>query len=380
MSDFGIIVRAVGASTDLAPNLGPRARGLRATQVLPGGCGMATWRIFDSIRYPPPYLGIGYEVRLTDGAGVWWSGRMEDFRSDSGADGPFWDIAAYGWGVAGADDGIYTIKDLSNTATSTVVANGITDLMQNIDIQTITASGYTISAATAVSAKMLTGGALFKLMGQFGNSSNSPMIWVAQARNNGDVEFFFKLRPTTTDILGRRRDANPAPFGLVGRQLANRVIAEYNSGASTVTVEDTALQTAWGFTRAKAIFVPEITQPADATQIATSVLTDSKVARMGAVSAHYTFDALFTDSNRRRVPPWRVQAGMLFQFADVSPAAKASGGLAYSNSMLIAGVEIDEDARTVVLAPESYDMTSELAVARAMRLLEGRHTTARSAS
>lgn len=380
MSQFTFTIYDTQATAAVvAENAGPLITSVVLRTTLPGGCSELSFTIHTPIFTPPLYLGKFYEVRVRDDKGIFWMGRMEDFKAHAGPDGEYWNVSAYGYGV-NLDDQLYTSQDVSNTQTSTIIANALTSLTQQIDVQTITASSYTLSAATAVNLKLTTAAVVAQWATSFGDSSDAEQIWYIYPQDDGDIEFTFKPRPTTADLSCRVMTFTTKEFGLVGRQLANRVVVQYNDGASVVTVNDTDLQGAgpagWNFIRTHLLVMPEITQSADATQAGQVFLNKVKTTRMAATNLITTTNTIFLDTNNQQVNPWRVRSGQILQFTDIFPDTGGSGTLTYNNSCLIAGTEWNEDAQTLSLTPESYDLQAELEIARARSLLTGRHTVA----
>lgn len=354
-----------------------RITGVRFTTVHPGGCGELSFRVPASTRVVPIWAGYNFEVRVLDGGDVFWSGRMDDLTAHRGPDGEWWQVGVHGFAV-NLDDQVYTSQDVNNTQTSTIVTNGLSSLTQQIDANSITATGFTLSAATAVNLKLLTAAQVAQWVKQFGDSSNNPQVWYVYPDTDGTVRFTLKDRPTTPDVVGSAADFTVVDFGLRGRQLANRVVVMYNAGASFVTVNDTTLQGAgpagWNLIRTAIAVIPEITQSADATQAANAILTQVKSARMAASNLALKPPYRILDSNGQYLAPWRARAGTLFQFRDIDPAEGYLGTLAYNNSFLVAGTSFDEDSQALTITPESYDLTLEQIVARVRALLRGRHT------
>ena len=384
MSQFSILILDSQTVPQPRADLKQDAYGLQFSTLLPGGCNACTFRVRAPIRFVPPYLGYGYEVRLLDGQGVFWSGRMEDILPHRGAnDGEYWEVTALGFAV-NLDDQIYTSQDVNGTVTSAIASGAVSSLAPQIDVRTVTASGYTLSAASAVNLKMLTARAVVNWAAQYGDTSFNPQIWYVYPTDKADVEFVLKPRPSTADLLTRLDDMDLFEGGISGQRLANRVIVEYNAGASTVTVNDTTLQGAgpagWGFVKSYYLFHPEITQSADATQLANAVLEALTTIRLAARSIRMLPGVRFLDAAGAAVNPWRVRSGQLLRITDIVSADVGVGNLTWNNSLLLVGTEYDEDSQGLTLTPENHDLTLQQVVAQAVALFRGRHTTARSAS
>ncbi len=372
---FPILVYDTQATSVLRGDLSPLVYQLRISTTLPGGCGTCSFRLRAPTNVVPDYLNFNYEVRLGDRGEIFWSGRMEDIIAHRGEDGEYWDVTAYGYGV-NLEDQVYTSQDVSNTVTSTVALNALTQAPQ-IDASTLTASGFTISAATAVNLKLLTMAQVVNWAAHFGLvTSFTPYVWYVYPDADGTVRFTFDTRPTAAAYLMRSTDCELVEFGLIGRRLANRVVAQYNDGAANVTVNDTALQAAgpdgWNLIRTLREFVPEVTQSADATQVANALLTKYKRKTMAARTIRLRRGAFLLDSNTIPVEPWRVRAGSLAQFIDVDPSEGT--GLTFTNSFLIQETEWDQDAQSLRIVPEHRDLTPNDAFAQLFSVLGGRHT------
>ena len=383
MSRFGIIVRDNQSSRAERADLGTEAYGLRLSTVLPGGCNACTFRVAAPIRFVPTWLGINYEVRLRDAQGVFWSGRMEQILPHRSAGGEYWEVTALGFAV-NLDDQLYTAQDVAGLETSAIAGGAITNLTQQIAVSTVTPTGFTLSAVSAVSLRMLTAKTVITWAARYADTSNTPFLWYVYPQNDGDTEFTFAPRPSTPDLDTFLDDMDLFEGGFSVRRLANRVIVEYNAGASTLTVNDSALQgsgpTGWGFVRTAYLYLPEITQSADATQAANALLEAASNQRLAARAITMTPGARFFDRYGAPVAPWRVRSGLLMHIDDIIGASQGIGTLSWNNAALIAGTEYDEDSQVLTIVPENHELTLDQIVAQVSQLFRGRHTTARGAS
>lgn len=389
MSQFAVILSDQQSTPVTRGDIGSRVTGLRLSTVLPGGCGelrcdlpAAASGLLSLPRelLPQPY---NFRVAVLDGGELFWAGRLDALSFAHGAQGPRWEIIARGYGV-NLSDQIYTPaspENVQNVATGTVVSNAITDLCPQIDATSITATGYTLTNSAAINLAGMSAGAVIAWAAEYGDSSSNPQIWYVypDADAGKYARFTFAPRPTTAGVEGYLRDFEAASFGFEGRQLANRVVVIYNSGANSVTREDTALQgvapAGWSVIRTKVVHLPEITDFADANQAGDAILTAAKTLRMSATSVTLKKGAVLRDANRAKIDPWRVRSGQLFHIRDVLPVNAQLGSLVFSNSFLIVGTSWDEDSQTLTLTPESYESALESAVAQVRQVIAGRHTT-----
>jgi hypothetical protein len=370
MSKFQILVTNP-AGADLG-DLGLDAEGVQFSTRSNGGCDMLTFKLPQRYDLVPLWAGLNYRVNVKDSRSLFWSGRMEDFKAQSTPSGEYWNITAYGYGVNG-DDQAYASQDVSNTETSVIISDAITALAPQIGATSITASGYTLSAATAITLKSLKAAAVWNWAARIGNSAQADMIWEVYPDADGTIRFTLKVRPTTVGYFLRASEFRGKDFGFVGRNVCNRVVVRYNAGANFVTREDTALQTLWGLIRSKEITYDELTQAVDANQLGDTVLAKYKVLRMSANKLE-AVDPFIIDANGQQEDPWRVRAGMLYQFEDVSPYQAAQTSLTFSNSFLGVATNYDEDRQTLTLTPESFEQEVTAATSHATQLLAGRHT------
>lgn len=375
MSQFNIVVS--NTQSVMLVDLKHEAQGVEFSTTIPGGDNMLTFRVPHSVNLVPLWAGFNYRVDLYDSRGLFRSYRMEEFTAESTSNGgEFWNITCYGYGING-DDEVYTSQNVSNTQTSTIVSDAVTALMPQIGATSITASGYTLSAATAITLMNLTGAQIIQWAAQIGNSAQAPMIWYVYADSNGTIRLTLIPRPTTVGYTLRASEFGAKNFGFVGRGIANRVVVEYNGGAGFATREDTALQGAgpngWNVIRTRKVVANELTQAADANQLGDTLLGLHKVLRMSATRLTGV-NPYIIDSNGQEVEPWRVNAGLLCQFEDVDSHQAAQTALSFSNSFLCVGTRYTEDTQTLELTPESWQAMIEAETARASRLLAGRHT------
>lgn len=374
MSSYGVLVtnnHAAPASWDV----GVQAERLRFSTLLPGGGSTASWILRRPLSPIPNFLGFNYDVKITARGKVLWRGRMEDFIAHRSVAGTYWSVTAYGYGV-NLDDRLYTTQNVQNTQTSQIVADAITNLTEDIAATSITATGFTIANATAVNLTLLKAAQVVNWAKDFGDATNQQQIWYVYPDDDGTVRFTFKPRPATPDLYAVSDDFEVIEFGVVSRSLANRVVVQYNAGASFVTVDDTTLQGSgpggWNLVRTLFIVKPEITQPADATQVGNALLALVSKARLSATSIRLKPSAVLVNGNGQRVFLDEVRAGMLVRLTDVDPAEGALTNLSYNNSFLIAGTDYDEDTASLNITPERQDEKSERALARAIAFAEGR--------
>lgn len=356
-------------------DIGPLAEQFKVSTVLPGGCARASWRVPHPAFVIPDWAGFNYRVDILDERGIFWAGRMEDLVAIRDSRGEWWEIGCSGFGVNG-DDQAYTAQDVNGLQTSAIVTNAISSLMPQIGATSIDATGVTLSAASAITLKMMKGGQVIGWASQLGDSSNNAQIWYVYPDADRTIRLTYTDRPTSTGVhLSLLQLAN-ARFGLSGRQVANRIIVQYNGAASTVTVNDTVLQAAgaWNLITAKMGIYDEITQSADATQLANALLTKLKILRMSATSLRVNPDAVITDGDDAPIALWRVRAGQLCRLTDVTAAFMSNDQISFNNSFLIVGTEYSEDDQSLVITPESYDTYLQIETARARQLMEGRHT------
>lgn len=382
MSRFSIEIEDNQSTAVSRGEFKDRVEHLRFSTSLPGGCFECEFKIYAAINYAPDYLGINYKLFVRDGGTVFWVGRMEDFVAHRGSDGEYWTVKSLGYGVNGNDQK-YTTRDVSNQQTSVIVSDVRTNLMPQVTQASITATGYTLSNATAITLKLLSGHEVINWAALFGDSSDNPQIWYVYPDDNGDARLTYKPRPTFADALMRSRDADLIEYGLLTRRLFNKTTVQYNAGAATASENDTTLQGAgpagWNFTREGRLFLPEITQSADATQAAQVAMTTLKNARLGARTIQLKPSAALLGSPKagqywESLPLHRVRAGMLVQITDLIPRKSPLTNLDFLNSFLIVGTSYDEDSQVLTITPESYDYHLSMIVARAGNLLEGRHT------
>lgn len=358
------------------------AWGLRYSTILPGGCGECTFNLPanpNSYMAPPSIWGYNYRVDLTVGGEYIWSGRMEDLELHKGADGVHWQIRALGYGI-NLNDQYYTTQAVNNVETSTIISSAVASLAPQIGATSITATGFTISNATAVTLKLVSAAAAIAWASRYGAvTTYNPQVWYVYPDSDGTIRFTFQDRPTSVSIKGMVADFDEADFALFGKNLYNRAVVQYNGAASTATVDKPALQAAgpagWNIIKTFAMVLPEITQSADATQAANAMVTQFGTPRIAATSLRTsrTADQLnLLDSNGERVNPLRIRSGTLMQFLDMPNTDGAYQGIQWANTFVIAGTEYDEDTQTLTLTPEGYDNSAQKLMAKVEYLLRGR--------
>jgi hypothetical protein len=380
MSRFGVHI--TDTSGVYRGNFGPLLEGLRFSTVQPGGCGSASFRVpatNSGTLAPLPWLGKFFDVSITEAGRYLWRGRIEDIELSGGRGGRWWTIGAVGYGAA-LDDLDAAPEDVSGVTTSTLVSD-LATAAGIFDTVSITASGFTLSGAAAIDLPAMSAMARIAWAAQFGDSSFRPQVWHVYPGDLGDLTFTFGPRPTTPAYEGYLTDFEAYTFGLQGHQLYNRVTVGYNNGASSATVNDTALQgpgpDGWDITRALVRVMPHITQSADATQAANVLLSAYKAQRMAATALVVPAGRrlpVFRDANDQAVAAWWLRAGYLFRFRDVDPGEAAGATLGFLNSFLIDETEYDEDTATLTLRPESFDNLVESSIAAVRGVLGGRLT------
>lgn len=355
-------------------DIGPIAEHVKLSTRLPGGFAECSFRVPAPTFSVPFYAIPNGRLDIGDHRGVLGSARMERFEA---ADDGYWQFVARGYGING-DDQLYTSQDVSNTALETIVANVVSSLMPQIGATTIATSGVTLSAATAITLSMMKGGQVLGWVSFIGTSANAPLQWHVYPDYDRTIRLTFETRPTTSTLYLSVRDLSHYRFGFDLATFADRISVLYNAGASTVTVNDTTLQGAGpagiNLIRTKHFVYDELTQSADATQVAKALLARLSAKRMFATSLVANPDAIVLDENEQGVPLWRVRAGELCQLTDITSAAGSNESLTFNNSFIIAGTDYDEDEGTLTITPESYASYQQYEVARARQLLEGRHT------
>lgn len=357
----------------LLGDIGPIAEHVRVSTRLPGGFAECSFRVPHETFIVPFYAIPNGRLDIADERGLFGSGRIERFEA---ADDGYWQFTARGYGING-DDQLYTAQDVSNTALETIVTNVVSSLMPQIGATAIATSGVTLSNATAINLSMMKGGQVLGWVSLIGTSANAPLQWHVYPDYDRTIRLTFETRPTTTSLRLSVRELSSYRFGFDMATFANRIDVLYNAGASVVTVNDTTLQGAGpagvNLIRSRGFVYDELTQSADATQLANALLARLSAKRMFATSLTVNADAIPTDENDTPVPLWRVRSGKLCQLTDIT-AAGGNEALTFNNSFVIAGTEYDEDSGMLTTTPESYESYQQLEVARARQLLEGRHT------
>ena len=377
MSRFSIPIYDNTGRAASIQDIGPIAERVRVTTVLPGGCGELSFRVPHPMWVVPNWVGPNYRVDVLDNEGIFWAGRMERFQAlNDPSTGEYWEIIAIGF-AANGDDQLYTAQDVNGLQTSAIVTNVVTNLMPQIGATSIEASAVTLSAATAITLKMLKSGQVIGWASLLGDSGNNPQQWHVYPRADRTILLTFEDRPTTAGYRLSVNSLKSYRFGFDMARFANRVSGQYNASASVVTVNDTDLQGVGpggvNVIRAAYFVDDEITQSADATQQANALLTRLKQKRMSATSLVVNPNSLITDSSNQPVSLWRVRAGKIVWLIDIT-AAGINTSLMYNNSALVVGTEYDEESGILTLTPESYESLMQMEVARASQLLEGRHT------
>lgn len=359
-------------------NIGPIAEGLVFTTRLPGGCGEATFRVQLPTHILPQWLDYNYDLRILDERRMPWRGRIEDYIAHRGPDGEWWDVTALGYAI-NLDDQFYTSQNVQNQQTSVIVTNALANAPQ-ITASTVTATGFTIANTAAVNLIMMTMAQVIRWAEDFFNSADEQQIWYVYPDDDGTVRFTWIPRSAATHLLLARALCEVSEFGVMGRQLADRYIVNYNAGASNVTVNNTTLQgpgpNGWNVIRARHRVIPEISNSADATQAADGLLAFWSKKRMNArqitLKQAHQLPTIQTEGTGEIIVPYMVRAGQVLHFTDVNPA-EGPGTESWNDHALIVGTVYNEDEQTLTITPESYDPTMDAFIARVRGVLEGRH-------
>lgn len=380
LTKFTIIIQDNQSTPIERANLKGIASNVRISTMLPGGCSVASFEVPGSefgVLTTPEYVSWNYKVRFLDAGVEFWSGRLDDAQLSRRASGWWWRITAKGF-FANLDDQQYLSQDVSGLQTSSIIANVIASLTQQIQTTSITATGFTLSGAAAINLKMLSAAQIVSWAAMFGDSQFREQIWYVYPDSDGTVRFTYKPRPTTPDLECSVRGFRDVSFRMMGRNIANRVIAQYNAGASTVMKEDTDLQSAgplgYNVIRSARFFVPEVSQSADAQQAAQVALNMLKYPRMSADAITTGPQTTFRDANENIVPLHMVRSGMLLKFDDVPPATTQQDGVGFNNYCMIVGTDYDEATQTLTIRPETYDNVIDKMIAKSYEILVGRHT------
>lgn len=373
-----VLVFANDGTASPRANLTSLIYNLHATTVHPGGCENASFKFkvpFAGSLVFPEFLGFNFELQLWDSMGCYWIGRIEDFEYDIQGDTVEWSVVAKGYGV-NLDDQAYTSKNLQNTLTSTGVSNTLTDLTSQIDTFDITATGFTISNATAVTLKMQRASQMVNWLKRLGDAAHTYQVWYVYPDVNANVRFTFKPRPTAHELEAHLNDFTHNSGGLAGRRLYNSTQVQYNAGASTVTADDAALQaigpTGWNLKKTLILFMNELTQGVDAQQVADTALAYFKTAKITSrrLIAQHGIEVL--DANKQIVELTRFRAGLLFKYADLNVPQSPVTNVSLANTFLIAATDWDEDALILTITPESLDQLLDSIIGQSQIMLSGR--------
>ena len=355
------------------------ASDIQVSTILPGGCNEVSLKVFAGKKLPnaiPDWMGFNFEMRVSDEEGFYWSGRLDDFGYGINREGFHWLATARGFGV-NLDDQYAPTVNVQNTQTSQIVADAITNYTEQIDATSITATGVTISNTTAVNLKLMTAAQLIKWAREFGDSSLTEQLLTVYPDNDGTVRLTFKPKPSTYDLYAWVQDFDTVEGQLTGRLLANEALVQYNAGASTVTVSDTALQGAgpagWGLTRIVRLMMNEVTQAGDATQIANAKLAKHKTARVSAVNLQLKPQAKIRNVNNQIVLPNRVRAGQTMRLVDFDVQQSPWSNLSFAKEFVIGETNWDDTGQILTIVPESLELETESMLAKLYEVLEGVH-------
>ena len=383
MSAFSVVVTNNHA-TPVGYEL-PDVEGLRFTTVSPGGCGVLSFRLppQNEALAVPPYLGFDYKVEVWDAGVCIWSGVMDPPSLVMDArDSYHWEVTATGWGVLLSAQFDNT-QNVQNQQTSTVVSSAITNLVPEFArtgfATSITATGFTLSNTAAINLAWLTGVAQITWAGRFGDSSDARQVFTVYPDDDGTVWFTFAPQSTTPDYSVQIRDAAGARLGGNRHAYANRATVRYNGAASSVSSNDTTLQGEGpaGVDHIHELLwvLDELTQSADATQAANALLEAHKALRLAPNGPMVlSFSTTVHDADGQLVKPWRIRAGNVMLLTDVLATEAPDTNLALWPQFLIAETDVNEEAQTVTLTPESFETYMERQVSMVYALLQGRHT------
>lgn len=348
--------------------------------VHPGGCEEASFQFkvpFDGSLIIPEFLGYNYELQLWDSLGCYWIGRIEDFYYDIEEGAVEWSVVAKGYGV-NLDDELYSNQNVTGLQTSVVVSNALSALSTQIDSSSVTATGITLSGATAIPLKMMKAAQVINWAKRFGNSSDAQQVWFVYPTNAAGVHFTFKPRPTSAEVKAHIQDFAVNRGGLAGRRLYNSVMLQYNSSGSTVTADDTTLQGAgpngWNLIKILPLFMNQLTQAADAQQVADTALAFAKTAKITAKDLVFKRGIRVLDENDQRLELTRIRAGMLLKIEGIYTNQSPISNLSLTDTALIAATSYDDATETLQITLESLDQYLDAIIGASQSMLEGRIT------
>ena len=373
MSRFTVVISDVDAVFRSA--LSAEVEQLRVSTQSPGGCAVLSFTIREPISAAlPVYLGAAYDVRLQDEQGTFWAGRMEEIAICRHRNAEFFQVHVLGY-AAHLDDRIGLTENVSGQATNTVADNAVANHTQKIDSRDVDATGFTLQATTAITHTNKRVRELVNWAAQFGDSADKRILWHVWPDGTKNA-FEFKIEPAAAGYFIRLADMSFFHAGFIFKNYANRIIVQYNAGASTETREDATAQGAGpdgvNVIRTHFVSIPEITQALDAQQAGDRLLNTMKTLRMHAQRITLPRGAVILDADRQEVSPWRVRAGKLVQIEDMSPYVGAGSNLAWNNSFLLVGTEWDEDSQELTLIPETWDPDISTIIAKARATKEAR--------
>jgi hypothetical protein len=379
MSDFSWLVYDNQATPVLRGEISRQITEARWENVSPGGCGDCTFKFHRPVSFTPNELsplGFNYDLRINDGERTFWRGRIEKVRAHRGPSGQYYNVTARGYGVA-LSDKIDATRNVSNKLASTIVSEAITNLGQQIDGTSITATNYTLSAATAINLEFMNANQQIFWASKISNTGFDQQLFSVYPNINGDRIAFFRARPTVPDLEANFSDFIDLESGFDGEFAANRVDLSYISGSS-VQVNSTALQGAgpsgWGIIKSLPQFMQELTQSVDGTQAANTALAISSILKLVASSLRCQSNTVFRDSNGQRVPLHRIRAGQLLKLNGIITSIGSGTNLTFSNSALIIKTTYDEDAQSLTIVPESFENRLESLLGGSKQALAGRHS------
>lgn len=340
----------------------------------PGGCLEFHCAILRPAVFVPSWIGAAYQVRIQDSWGTFWIGRMERPEAVFTPNGEWWEFTAVGYG-ASLSDQIDLTENLQGVVTSAGIGTVVTSHAPKITSQTITASGFTLDAAAAITRTFDTPAERINFLKEFGYSDDAQMLVHVYPKDNAvaTVEITVKKRPTTPDYTMSMRQA----YGRLGfdfANYANQIVGVYNSGTLSSVRNNTAAQGAGpagvNVIKAKLLSMPELTLVTDINQASDVLLDKSDALKMDARQIVVPAGAIILDSNDQIVPHWRVRSGKVMRLIDLETAEGAQSNLSWHNSFLIVRTNWDDNGQLLTLMPENFEGGIEGIIARSRHATE----------
>lgn len=330
--------------------------------VAPGGCLRLTYKLKRDITRPYPDYGYAFDVRLFDGDGIFWRGRMEDFRFTRQGTTEYIEISVLG-GAVNSDDQFYTSKILASGTTLQAAYSTVrADLMPLISAESLETTGRSLAADLDVSG--LRARDVLKLLRDYGNSSDNDLWWDVYPRaSDGAYILNMYSRPTT---IAYRFDIDYADsiaaVGLFGNYFADRIRVFYNAGASNLSVQNTTLQGApplgYSTVREARVILPNVTSATDATNVGNTILKRATAFRIASQDIEISHAFAVRGSVFQRVPLWRVRAGNLVYLEGMMPSG-VPGVTDWRNTVLITETHYSSDSGRLRLSFEKADAQIE---------------------